>query len=468
MMLKRGKAQGAMEFLMTYGWAILVVIIILSALYFLGVFSPKTVSACNIQAPFVCNDFIATDIGVTYSVGAKGINSATVTDMLINGQSCVNELNGIIINGNLNPNQIIQVSCRGINLNTKEKVSAEIVIDYDTKAGGLMHTIKGSGSGISEFATSHPPTIQLSSPSDDNQEVSVTPILSWEGNDLDDDELVYFVYLNGEIVDNCQSIPDQNCQLDSLWYGTDYNWYVIADDGDNQGQSEIWNFRTIPGISPTGLIFGWNGRISGDYIGELTGSLVGGVTIGGTDSIASDNIATDFDGTDDLIVFNGASGYFANTSYSISILARYDSGSFSGNPTTEKMLASTNEGGAGGNSFQLNVDSYSGRNRVRFSHAGANIEMNGVNKQMSFWTNQWHHFVITADVGAGSAKLYVDGVQEGSDNSIQPSIHLLNGGLRIGGRSTTPSVWNGALDEIFVWDRILSSSEVSDIYNLYA
>src|SRR3989344_9119339 len=118
-MQKRG--QGAMEFLMTYGWAIIVVLVILSVLYFLGVFSPKTPNACSIEAPFVCNDFSATDIGVTYSVGAKAITSAQVTDMIINGQSCVNDLNGTIQNGNLISDQIVQVSCIGIILNPDEK-----------------------------------------------------------------------------------------------------------------------------------------------------------------------------------------------------------------------------------------------------------------------------------------------------------------------------------------------------------
>jgi hypothetical protein len=36
------KAQAAMEYLMTYGWAILIVIIVAAALYALGVFNPAT------------------------------------------------------------------------------------------------------------------------------------------------------------------------------------------------------------------------------------------------------------------------------------------------------------------------------------------------------------------------------------------------------------------------------------------
>ncbi|MCD6591193.1 MAG: hypothetical protein J7K72_04445, partial [Candidatus Aenigmarchaeota archaeon] len=36
------KGQSAMEYLMTYGWAILIVIIVAAALYALGVFNPAT------------------------------------------------------------------------------------------------------------------------------------------------------------------------------------------------------------------------------------------------------------------------------------------------------------------------------------------------------------------------------------------------------------------------------------------
>jgi hypothetical protein len=36
------KAQSAMEYLMTYGWAILIVIIVAAALYALGIFNPQT------------------------------------------------------------------------------------------------------------------------------------------------------------------------------------------------------------------------------------------------------------------------------------------------------------------------------------------------------------------------------------------------------------------------------------------
>jgi len=43
----RRKGQTAMEYLMTYGWAILIIIVVVAALYSLGVFSVKPSVACS-------------------------------------------------------------------------------------------------------------------------------------------------------------------------------------------------------------------------------------------------------------------------------------------------------------------------------------------------------------------------------------------------------------------------------------
>ncbi|MEW6329120.1 MAG: hypothetical protein AB1468_03305 [Candidatus Micrarchaeota archaeon] len=53
----KAKAQSAMEFLMTYGWALLVLIVIFSALYISGVFRPQTVSRCSFGPEFACVSF---------------------------------------------------------------------------------------------------------------------------------------------------------------------------------------------------------------------------------------------------------------------------------------------------------------------------------------------------------------------------------------------------------------------------
>ncbi|MFA6036006.1 MAG: hypothetical protein WC759_03540 [Candidatus Micrarchaeia archaeon] len=46
--------QAAMEYLMTYGWAILVIVIVLGALLYMGVFTPPTPDICQFAPGFLC------------------------------------------------------------------------------------------------------------------------------------------------------------------------------------------------------------------------------------------------------------------------------------------------------------------------------------------------------------------------------------------------------------------------------
>jgi len=60
------KAQSAMEYLMTYGWAILIIAVVLGALFQLGVFSSASLlgSACIAQSGFYCSNPVLSTSGV--------------------------------------------------------------------------------------------------------------------------------------------------------------------------------------------------------------------------------------------------------------------------------------------------------------------------------------------------------------------------------------------------------------------
>jgi|GEM_PF-1557218 len=64
------KGQAAMEFLMTYGWALVVVLVTLSALAFFGVLTPSGVlpETCFLGPGFACDDFKINETGVYMSV----------------------------------------------------------------------------------------------------------------------------------------------------------------------------------------------------------------------------------------------------------------------------------------------------------------------------------------------------------------------------------------------------------------
>jgi hypothetical protein len=96
------------------------------------------------------------------------------------------------------------------------------------------------------------------------------------------------------------------------------------------------------------------------------------------------------------------------------------------------------------------------------------LTINGVNSTLTFedsslLTNTWSHFVYTHD--NDSAKIYLNG------NLVQSM--AISGGLtnntlpvRFGGRPSDGwHPFNGALDDIGIWNRALSACEIQDLYN---
>lgn len=81
MSTKRG--QAAMEFLMTYGWAILVVLVAIGALAYFGVLSPQRYlpTSCTISDQFSCPEFKVNSAGTVQVVlqNGKGVDLTGVT-----------------------------------------------------------------------------------------------------------------------------------------------------------------------------------------------------------------------------------------------------------------------------------------------------------------------------------------------------------------------------------------------------
>lgn len=91
-MLKAKRSQAALEFLMTYGWAILVVLIVISALAYFGVLNPQRLlpSKCSMTAGFGCQNHI-----VNQGVGG----ASTVTLALSNGMGSAIQISSLELTG---------------------------------------------------------------------------------------------------------------------------------------------------------------------------------------------------------------------------------------------------------------------------------------------------------------------------------------------------------------------------------
>jgi hypothetical protein len=83
------KSQAAMEYLMTYGWAILIVSLAVGVLYSLGILNPETLKpqVCSLSAPFYCSDqYLDTNGFLTLTI-AQGSGS----NIRINKIACVDK-----------------------------------------------------------------------------------------------------------------------------------------------------------------------------------------------------------------------------------------------------------------------------------------------------------------------------------------------------------------------------------------
>jgi hypothetical protein len=83
-MFRKNKAQAAMEFLMTYGWAILVVLAAIGALAYFGVLSPDRFlpEKCTLPSGVACLDFTGSQSVVNMMIQNSAgfdMNPVTVT-----------------------------------------------------------------------------------------------------------------------------------------------------------------------------------------------------------------------------------------------------------------------------------------------------------------------------------------------------------------------------------------------------
>ena len=86
--MEKSKAQSAMEYLVTYSWAIIIIAVTLAALYSLGLFSPSAfiTDSCIFPADFSCLS------GFLYSNGTFTLNleQSTVSAVNITAAGCNN------------------------------------------------------------------------------------------------------------------------------------------------------------------------------------------------------------------------------------------------------------------------------------------------------------------------------------------------------------------------------------------
>ena len=132
------KSQAALEFLMTYGWAILVVLVAIGALAYFGVLSPDKFlpAKCTLQAGLACLDHKATANSLVLRVQNSLGYDITVDAVKARGCTALGS-QGTLVNG---APATWTLTCT----NSGSKYNGQVNITYTNIDTSIQHTNVGS------------------------------------------------------------------------------------------------------------------------------------------------------------------------------------------------------------------------------------------------------------------------------------------------------------------------------------
>lgn len=140
------KSQAAMEFLMTYGWAILVVLVAIGALAYFGVLDPDRFlpSKCQLPAGIACLDHEVRDIigpgfGEVYVVikNSLGFDMNTVS---VSASGCTGGASVATVSNS----GTYTLTATGCTVTSGDKYTGDINITYTNADTGLTHVSRGT------------------------------------------------------------------------------------------------------------------------------------------------------------------------------------------------------------------------------------------------------------------------------------------------------------------------------------
>ena len=156
-MIKSSKSQSALEFLTTYGWAFLVILIMIAALAYFGILTPSKVlpNRCIIGPEFSCIDYQISATAGTFRLRLKNSlgEPIDVTSISFSTESSASYSgctpSGFSIPYNAwksgNVSDLIWTGCTGGGLIAGEKGKVLISIKYNTASGGASYTREAKG-----------------------------------------------------------------------------------------------------------------------------------------------------------------------------------------------------------------------------------------------------------------------------------------------------------------------------------
>ena len=167
-------------------------------------------------------------------------------------------------------------------------------------------------------------------------------------------------------------------------------------------------------------------------------------------SLVDNNFALSFNGSDEYISAGNPTELQFTSDFSIS-------GWFKSSSATSQRIVSKDDGSNRSYFVQVASDG-----SIEAAVYTSNTKQQN-DSASGFADGNWHHFVFTFENGVGT-KLYIDNGTPTID-SFTNSIDNDSADFEIGRREDGSKFFNGELDEIAAWNRVLSADDIQRIYN---
>lgn len=269
------------------------------------------------------------------------------------------------------------------------------------------------------------------------------------------------------------SATTTNTQIWSNPIWIDTNKYTLNGSVFN-GDSVSLNYRNASDLNMSGLVAAWGFNTNSGMVAysAMNESGTNNVSLQGTlinMNIGVNNCTGNCSGWNtsgrigNVIVFDGVNDYVSVMDHSELRLS--DGRAFTLSswiktaPTTiNQGIVRKGSGYSGGGGYDLLIKT----NRINFRTGGATGTDNYLDVPNTA-DNIWHLITITSN--GTYIKIYIDGVERTvSDPLYSPTIGIETSNFDIG-KGLTPTYWNGSIDEMKIWNRQLSNSEISVLYN---
>ncbi len=173
-----------------------------------------------------------------------------------------------------------------------------------------------------------------------------------------------------------------------------------------------------------------------------------------SDRFGNDNSAYDFDGVNDYIYVPHSESIDLDEKISISVWVVLEQIN-SYNMIISKRYGDTTQ-------YQLGVRGAEGYGDLNF-FTSVSKPGNDHDISYSFPTQQWVHMVVTADDVTDETKYYINGEYVGT-NTSDVLLRSTKTELRIGENTWSNGYWEGTIDDIRIYNRVLNEFEINALY----